>query len=375
MKKYLFLLILPLLFFIPTNGYAQDISSNGWYSGYADNVGQPYQNASSVINIGSPYGFSGGTISSNVEYVVLSARAVHTTSTAGIISYYYKYNFISELNLYANASFRQGSYYTVNFKYNNGSYINVNTANMWGNYDVKLYDGNDYNITPSNISVNVDYDESTFSGNISITFMCNVSSDYVQVSLGDYNLRYESMLATNTGTVNNGFRVYLLNVNQSDSLNDALLSQLASQNQTIINQNQQIINNSNKTNENLEDINSSITSEDSPDLDALEDSAGWLPAGPVDSILNLPLTFFNNLISNLSKTCQPVNVPLPYVSRNLTLPCISTLYAQIGATDFLNWVGLVVGTILLYNYFLNLYAWIDKTIQMEDQGVDDWGGV
>ncbi len=118
-----------------------------------------------------------------------------------------------------------------------------------------------------------------------------------------------------------------------------------------------------------------ITSEEAPDLDALEDSAGWLPPGPVDSILNLPLTFFNNLISNLSKTCQPVEIPLPYVSKNLILPCISTLYAQIGATTFLNWVGVIVGTIILYNYFLNLYKWIDDTIQMKDNSVDDWGGV
>lgn len=147
----------------------------------------------------------------------------------------------------------------------------------------------------------------------------------------------------------------------------------------INNQTQTIVDNNNKNTDKIvqsqDEIKDAITSDEAPEIDALEDSAGWLPPGPVDSILNLPLTFFNNLISNLSKTCQPVEVPLPFVNKNLTLPCISSLYEQIGATTFLNWVGLVVGTIILYNYFLNLYSWVDKTIQMEDQGVDDWGGV
>lgn len=131
-----------------------------------------------------------------------------------------------------------------------------------------------------------------------------------------------------------------------------------------------------ETNKKLDEINDTLTSEEGPDnLDSLGDVAGWLPPGPVDSILNLPLTFFNSLTTSLNSTCSPVNVPLPYVNKNLTIPCISTLYEQIGILTFLNWVGYVVGAIILYNYFLHLYEWVDDTIQMKENSVTDWGGV
>lgn len=112
-----------------------------------------------------------------------------------------------------------------------------------------------------------------------------------------------------------------------------------------------------------------------PELDWVDESSGWLPAGPVDSLLNLPFTFFTNLFNNLNRTCQPVSLPLPFVNRNLTLPCISTLYAQIGITSFLEWVGVIVGTIILYNYLIKLYDWVDKTLELEDQNLNEWGGV
>lgn len=174
------------------------------------------------------------------------------------------------------------------------------------------------------------------------------------------------------------YSVVTLNDGTGAIINNSANQILQNQNkntQLIIESNKELKQEQEKTNEELGKLNDNLTNEDSPDLDALEDSTGWLPPGPVDSILNLPLTFFNNLISNLSKTCQPVNIPLPYVNKHLSLPCISTLYEQIGATTFLNWVGLIVGTIILYNYLLNLYKWVDDTIQMKDNSVDDWGGV
>lgn len=130
-----------------------------------------------------------------------------------------------------------------------------------------------------------------------------------------------------------------------------------------------------ETNEQLEDLNDNLTSEDAPNLDSLNDSAGWLPAGPVDSILNLPLSLFQNLTDNLSKSCQPVIATLPYVDKTITLPCISTLYEQIGVQDFLNWVGIVVGALILYNYFLKLYQWVDDTLTFRENNWQDWGGV
>lgn len=130
-------------------------------------------------------------------------------------------------------------------------------------------------------------------------------------------------------------------------------------------------------NDSVNNVNESITSEESPNLDGLSNTAGWLPPGPVDSILNLPLTFFNNLTTNLGKSCTPINLPLPYVNQDLTLPCINTIYEKLGITTFINFIGVIVGALILYSYLLKLYQWVDNTLSFNENtdSVDNWGGV
>jgi len=133
-----------------------------------------------------------------------------------------------------------------------------------------------------------------------------------------------------------------------------------------------------KTNEELGELNDSIKDESSPNTSSLENSAGWLPPGPVDSILNLPLAFFNNLTVNLSKSCNPVILPLPYIDKTLELPCISTIYEQIGVQDLLNWIGVIVSGLILFSYFKHLYQWVDNTLSMRENtwnDTDQWGGL
>lgn len=43
------------------------------------------------------------------------------------------------------------------------------------------------------------------------------------------------------------------------------------------------------------------------------------------SVITSPLTFIQSLTS---KTCSPLVLPLPYVNRNLTLPCMTPIYQQ-----------------------------------------------
>lgn len=150
-----------------------------------------------------------------------------------------------------------------------------------------------------------------------------------------------------------------------------------SQNQQIINQNQQIINQGQQTNDKLDDINSSINDSSSPDLDALKNTAGWLPAGPIDSILNLPLTLLNSLTTNLSKSCSPVELPLPFIDKNLTLPCLSSIYSQIdGLSVWINSISVIASAFILFQYLMNLYKWVDDTLSFrENNFIDNWTGV
>lgn len=150
-----------------------------------------------------------------------------------------------------------------------------------------------------------------------------------------------------------------------------------SQNQEIINQNQQIINGNQAISGGLNDINSSINDSSSPDLDGLKNTAGWLPAGPIDSILNLPLTLLNSLTTNLSKSCTPVELPLPYIDKTLTLPCLSSIYSQIdGLSVWVNSIGVIASAFILFQYLMNLYKWVDDTLSFrENNFIDNWTGV
>ena len=169
-------------------------------------------------------------------------------------------------------------------------------------------------------------------------------------------------------------------VNLFDYSSDTLISQnsqIINQNTQIINQQQQTNDKLDETNDKLDNIESAITDDTPPDLGALEDSAGWLPAGPVDSILNLPLSLLNNLSNNLSNTCQPVSLPLPYVDENLTLPCLSSVYDEIeGLGSLINTVGVIASAFILFSYLINLYKWVDDTLTLrENNYIDNWGGI
>lgn len=99
------------------------------------------------------------------------------------------------------------------------------------------------------------------------------------------------------------------------------------------------------------------------------------PKGPVDSILTMPLDILNSLLNKFStNTCSPLVLNLPYVNRNITLPCINTLYSQINGLDvFLNWFSALFSALLLYKYFIFLYKWVDDVITFREN--NHFGGI
>lgn len=128
----------------------------------------------------------------------------------------------------------------------------------------------------------------------------------------------------------------------------------------------------------INDLNDSINSTDY-DISGLDNVAGWLPAGPVDSILNLPLNLFNAYTTALGLTCTPLNIPLPYVNKNLPIPCLRSIFDEIGISTWWNGFGYLAAAIILYNYLLNLYTWVDKTLTLRENTMpgyydDKFGG-
>ena len=144
----------------------------------------------------------------------------------------------------------------------------------------------------------------------------------------------------------------------------------------ILNQQKEFNKKQDETNKKLDDIKGAITSEDNPNLDGLNNSAGWLPDGPLDSILNLPLSLLENLSTNLSKTCQPVTLPLPYVDSTIELPCVSTLYSKIeGLNVWLNTIGIIASAFILFSYLVFIEKWADATLTLRENTQHDWGGI
>ena len=119
-----------------------------------------------------------------------------------------------------------------------------------------------------------------------------------------------------------------------------------------------------------------LTDESSPDLDILGDTSTWLPPGPVDSIIMLPLNFINTIIDKLSGTCSPVNLPIPFMqNKYIVLPCLNTIFENIeGFSTLFNLVGVIGSVYLLYNYFVRFYKWVDDTLSFRENTWQDWGG-
>lgn len=129
-------------------------------------------------------------------------------------------------------------------------------------------------------------------------------------------------------------------------------------------------------NESINNMNNNIMDPSGPDTSSLSNSAGWLPAGPVDSIINLPITMLQSLNNVLSgSSCSPISIPIPFINYNYSLPCLSTIISNMGFSTWWEWVGTIASAFILYKYLINLYAWVDKTLTFRENNWNDWGGI
>lgn len=114
---------------------------------------------------------------------------------------------------------------------------------------------------------------------------------------------------------------------------------------------------------------------DESDIDTskVDNLVGYLPAGPLDSIINLPLSMLNAINTNLSKTCVAPTFKVPFINEDFTLPCISALYDKMGATTLLNTLGVIAASVMLYKYLVYLYNWIDSVLSLKGNKLKGWG--
>lgn len=126
----------------------------------------------------------------------------------------------------------------------------------------------------------------------------------------------------------------------------------------------------------IKELFSWLTDPQPADISGAADVAGWLPPGPLDSLINLPLTMLNNINTSLGKTCSPLNVNLPYVNKSVEIPCLNTIFNQItGLNSFWTWVGMIGSVMILYRYLVNLYKYYDHLTDLQANFISDWGSI
>lgn len=156
--------------------------------------------------------------------------------------------------------------------------------------------------------------------------------------------------------------------------NTKLLTELTNQNQVLIDQTKDLINNTFQLINKIDDLKDSITDDSAPDISDFGDVSGWLPPGPVDSIITLPLNALNSVSSSLNSKCTKLSLHLPFIDKELELMCGTEFYSSIsGLSLFLNALFTILGGITLYRYFVYLYNWIDRIVSMEDKDKEKWG--
>ena len=115
-----------------------------------------------------------------------------------------------------------------------------------------------------------------------------------------------------------------------NSLNSIASNQnsLSSQQQQILQQQQTIIAEQQKTTDAVNDVNDTLKDDDTQ---GAQDSAGGFfndfttDTHGLTAIITAPLSLISSITS---KSCSPLVIPLPYVDKDLTLPCMGAIYSN-----------------------------------------------
>lgn len=170
-------------------------------------------------------------------------------------------------------------------------------------------------------------------------------------------------------SVTNGFSTVLQTLVSDGSFytngSSTDISPIINQNNTIINQNQQ-------TYDYLTD-----NTPPSADTSVLSGSAGWLPPGPVDSILNLPIQLVQGIVGVFTNTntCTPIQLPLGIIDYTLEIPCMRPFFELAGVNIVWNTVGSIISAFLVYNTLKWLYKFVDDTLTFRENESTMWGGL
>lgn len=114
-----------------------------------------------------------------------------------------------------------------------------------------------------------------------------------------------------------------------------------------------------QTNQKLEDIYSDITNND---ISGSQNTANGFFDNFTDndyglsSIITIPLSSIQKITNS---TCSPINIPVPFTNKNISLPCMGTLYQQ-NVPVLLNIWQVVSFGIISYAIIVDIFAMVKK---------------
>lgn len=296
-----------------------------------------------------------GIIGNNTTYTMLDKASMF--SVAG--TSHLRYNVFTALYLFPSLNYKNGSFYTLNFEYDQGGYVStiIDTLTK-DNLVVESFNGSDYQ-SGGYTDLNFSADKN---GHISITFKATTDTS-------SYRIRLQPgvPLWTNTSVqYAQGVRVYLISANVEDNLSDALLNQITNQNQIIINQNQQIIDNSNKTNDKIDNLDSTIKNEDISDIDLGFSDISNPSDTPVSDLILMPITVLNQLKTVTDWNCQSWVLPFDFFggSNTLVFPCIN-LRKYLG-NQFFNIIDELGSFFMIYAIALSFISFFEDLTSLRD---------
>lgn len=129
-----------------------------------------------------------------------------------------------------------------------------------------------------------------------------------------------------------------------------------------------------EVNNNLNEINDYMTDSTSPssDISSLANVQGLLPAGPVDSLLNIPFKFLSVIVSSLGELCTPLSFDFIFNSQ-INIPCFQSVFYDNVPSDLMIFINLIPSAFILIKYFKHLYKKVDRATSLNSNADDEWG--
>lgn len=157
-----------------------------------------------------------------------------------------------------------------------------------------------------------------------------------------------------------------VNVNQQQVVNAITASQQATIS-AIQSAGTQAHQDAQQAHQDSQDIKNTITNDNitSSDADGFASNDAFSDTTGLESVINLPL----NMVNSLSNQCVPIQIHIPYLETDATIPCMSTIYRS-KFNNLYTLVKLVVNGFLVYRILLKVYELVHEAKQPDEDKLE-----